>query len=83
MRLYKLLIQMDAFGAHPFLIIMRAVYGAAGNEWKVKGMDLGTNTEYETETVKGDDPYKAIRAWIARQIDIQNGAILSYKEVKL
>lgn len=82
MRVYKLLIQMDAFGSHPFLILMRAAYGVRG-KWKVKGMDLASNQEYPTEVIIAEEPYKVIRAWIARQIDIQNGAILSYGEVKL
>lgn len=82
MRVYKLLIQMDAFGSHPFLILMRAAYGAPG-KWKVKGMDLANNQEYKTDIIEAEEPYKVIRAWIARQIEIQNGAILSYGEVKL
>ena len=73
---------MDALTSHPFFILMRAAYGKPG-QWKVKGMDLASNKEYKTEDIEAADPYKVIRAWIDKRNDIQNGAILSYVEVKL
>lgn len=82
MRVYKVLVQVNALGSHPFFILMRAAYGVPG-KWKVKGMDLATNKEYKTEIIEANEPYKVIRSWIAQRSEITNGAILSYVEVKL